>query len=77
MSDLSEQLEEHSRRDDERFDEIGRKIDALSKKLDPILDVYKAVIVSKSFIGGLALVVASITAIGAGFIWLVNSVIHK
>ena len=77
MATFSEQLEEHTRLDNERFDEISKKLDIIKEKLDPILDVYTAVILSKSFITGVAAVIVAIGAIGAGIVWFVNSVVHK
>ena len=59
------------------LDSQNRAIAEISDKLDPILDVYKAVILSKSFITGLAGVIIAITAIGVGFTWLINSVVNK
>ncbi len=59
------------------LDSQNQAIEVLSKKLDPILDVYKAVLLSKSFITGLAGIVIGITAIGVGITWVINSVIQK
>ena len=70
-------LEDHIAKDELCFDEIRHTMNCLSKKLDPITDVYKAVLLSKTFVAGLGLVVMSIGAIGAGVVWLVNSVIHR
>ena len=62
---------------DERIDNLATRedIQRITDKLDPVLDVYKAVLLSKGFVTGLAGVVVAIGAIGAGFIWLINSVI--
>lgn len=59
------------------LDEQKKAIQRISDKLDPIVDVYKAVILSKSFVLGLSGVIVAIAAIGMGFTWLINSVIHK
>ncbi len=59
------------------LDDQAEMLELLSKKLDPILDVYKAVLLSKGFVTGLAGLVIAITAIGVGFSWLINTVVHK
>ncbi len=59
------------------LDSQASALEELSKKLDPILDVYRAVLLSKSFIMGVSGLVIAVTAIGVGFTWLINSVVHK
>ncbi len=59
------------------LDHQKKAIEDMSRKLDPIVDVYKAVLLSRSFLIGLSGLVIAITAIGVGFSWLVNSVMHK
>ena len=77
MSDFSTQLTEHTKLDNERFIEISKKLDAIEKKLDPILDVYKAVLLSKSFVTGVAAVIVAIGAIGAGIVWFISSIANR
>src|SRR3990167_7378059 len=58
-----------------RLDGIATKkdIEELTKKIEPVLEVYRAVILSRGFITGLAGVVVAITAIGVGISWFINS----
>jgi len=62
-----------------RIDKLATKedLDAMMKKIEPVTDAYKAMLLSRGFIVGLAGVVLAISAIGAGFIWLINHAIGK
>ena len=78
MSDLEklkEAFELHAQNDERNFKEIKAALKNIDSKLDPVADAYRAIIFSKSFVTGLAAIIVAITAIGAGFIYLVNSVV--
>ena len=86
INEINKQFVEHALEDMANFKTIHDHIESvatkqdikeLSDKIDPVIDAYKAVLFSKTFIGGLATVVLSISAIGAGLYWLINSVVHK
>lgn len=81
---LTDTLREHTETTTRKFNAIDKTLENVATKddigktngkLDPILDAYKAIILSKSFVTGIAAVVLAIGAIGAGFIWLINSVV--
>jgi hypothetical protein len=74
---LRKEFEEHIEVDAKNFEEIKKMFDTINAKLDPILDVYRSVILSKSFIMGLAGVIVAIGAITTGVIWLINSAVNK
>lgn len=58
------------------IEDVGKTIKLLGGRIDPITDAYKAVLLSKSFITGVAAVVLAIGAIGAGVIYIVNASIR-
>jgi hypothetical protein len=58
-----------------RFDEVAKQQDAILKKLDPVVDVYKATLLNVKFITGLGSVVFAISAIGTGIFWIVQHLI--
>ena len=62
-----------------RLDGVATKVDIqdLSKKIEPVLDAYKAIIFSKSFVGGLAALIIGISAIGVGVSWFINSLVQR
>lgn len=74
-ADLQRSIKEQNHALSEYMKATRRDIEEINKRLDPIIDVYKAVVLSKSFILGLAGVIVALTAIGVGFVWLINSVI--
>jgi hypothetical protein len=74
---LRKEFEEHVLEDRADREEIKKMFNTIELKLEPILDVYRSVLLSKSFVMGLAGVILAITAIGAGFVWLINSAIQK
>lgn len=61
----------------ERDRNMDKKLDDIIKKLDPILDAWKAVLLSKGFIVGLGSVIFAIGAVGVGLMWLINHLISK
>lgn len=63
----------------DHIDNIATKqdIEELTNKIEPVLEVYRAVLLSKGFVTGVAGIIIAITAIGVGFTWLINSVIQK
>lgn len=80
------QFAEHAKEDILQFaaihdhmENIATKEDIkeLTKKIEPVLEIYRAVLLSKGFVTGIAGVVIAITAIGIGFTWLINAVITK
>lgn len=77
MRHLREDFKEHLEHDAANFAALHEVLKKIDEKLDPIVDVYKAAMLSKGFVVGFASIVLAIGAIGAGFIWLINSVIHK
>lgn len=77
LRQLREDFHDHSVRDEERFQEIHKVLERIDQKLDPIVDVYKATLLSKSFITGVASVIIAIGAIGAGIVWLINHAVDK
>lgn len=74
---LRKEFEEHIQADARNHEEIKKMFDTINAKLDPILDVYRSVILSKSFIMGLAGVIIAIGAIASGLVWIINSAIEK
>lgn len=77
LEQLREDFKEHTTLDERNYIEIKTMLTTINTKLDPILDVYRSIIISKSFILGLSGVIVGITAIGAAFIWIINSAIQK
>lgn len=77
LESLRADFEKHVTQDEGNFAEIREMLVEISGKLDPILDVYRSVILSKGFITGLAGVIVAIGAIVAAFVWLINSAIQK
>ena len=77
ISELRKDFESHMISDTNNFQEIHKKLDLINSKLDPILDVYRSVLLSKGFIMGLAGVIVALGAMGAGISWLINSVVQK
>jgi len=77
LEQLRENFKEHAALDERNYIEIKTMLVSINLKLEPILDVYRSVLLSKSFVMGLAGVILAITAIGAGFVWLINSAIQK
>lgn len=77
LEQLSEHFKDHADNDERNFKEIREMLVEINKKLDPVVDVYKAVLLSKGFVVGLASVILAIGAIGAGIVWLVNESVHK
>ena len=77
ISELRKDFEAHMVSDTNNFQEIHKKLDLINSKLDPILDVYRSVLLSKGFIMGLAGVIVALGAMGAGISWLINSVVQK
>lgn len=77
LEQLAEHFKDHADNDERNFKEIREMLLEINKKLDPVVDVYKAAMLSKGFIVGLASVVVAIGAIGAGIVWLINQAIHK
>lgn len=77
LARLREDFKDHAANDERNFLEIRVRLESIDKKLDPIIDAYKAVILSRSFIVGFAGLVGAVAVIGAGIIWLVNNSIHK
>jgi len=84
MNDIPHWMQDHME-DDKRFQDesidqfkaMDKKLNAIDKKLDPILEVYRAVLLSKGFVVGLSSVIVGITAIGAAIIWIVNHSISR
>ena len=74
---LRQRFEEHIKEDEVRYLKIEEMFNTINAKLDPILDVYRSVILSKSFIMGLAGVIVAIGAIAAGVVWIINSAIDR
>lgn len=74
---LRQRFEEHIKDDEARYEKIEAMFNTINNKLDPILDVYRSVILSKSFIMGLAGVIVAVGAMASAFIWLINSAIEK
>lgn len=84
---------DHERSDERHFADIKESIDKLSSALldpkdgsprfatktdvQPIIDAWKAIIFSKTFVGGLATVILAISAIGVGISWFINSFTNK
>ena len=54
--------------------ELKKCLDNTNRKLEPIIDAYRAILVSKSFILGLGAVVAAIGVIGAGVVYFIRSI---
>lgn len=77
FAELRKDFEQHMISDSNNFQEIHKKLDLINSKLDPILDVYRSVLLSKGFIMGLAGVIVALGAMGAGLSWLINSVVQK
>lgn len=86
LAQQNENFVKHTKEDIVQFTKIhehlGRvatkeDIEELKLKLDPITDVYKAALLSKSFVTGFAAIIVAIGAIGGGFIWLINSAVNK
>ena len=71
---LREAFKDHAESDERNFLALQKTLEEINKKLDPVVDVYKAVLLSRSFITGVASVVVAIGAIGAGIMWVIN---HK
>lgn len=74
---LRKEFEEHIVADARNHEEIKKMFDTINAKLDPILDVYRSVILSKSFIMGLAGVIIAIGAIASGLVWIINSAVER
>ena len=74
---LTEAFKDHAESDARNFEAIAKTLEEINKKLDPVVDVYKAVMLSKGFIVGLASIVLAIGAIGAGIVWVINQAISK
>ena len=77
LEQINEHFKDHAESDERNFKEIREMLVEINKKLDPVVDVYKAVLLSKGFVVGLASVILAIGAIGAGIVWLVNESVHK
>lgn len=82
--DLQDMFEKHAYDDMSHFGELKQTLDRIEKKTDaqstilqPIAEAYSGIMFSRKFIVGLSGVVLAIGAIGAGFFWLINSVIQK
>jgi hypothetical protein len=74
---LHEDFKVHIQSDQENFKKINEKLDRIDIKLDPLTQAYDGILFSKKFLLGMAGIVLAISAIGGGFIWLINSVIHR
>lgn len=61
----------------EDITEIRNAQKEANERLNPLTEAYSAVLFSKNFIVGLAGVIIAIGAVGAGFIWLINSAVEK
>ena len=78
--DLKDHQEADKRFQDEsqgRDIEMDKKLDSIDKKLDPVLQVYQAVLLSKGFVSGLAGLIVGITVIGTAIMWVINQAVHK
>lgn len=63
-------LEDHILMDREFHENVLRRLDDLDKRLDPIVDVYRAILFNKSFLLGVGSVIGALTLIGSAFYWL-------
>lgn len=84
IKQLHEDFVLHSQADAENFKDIKDGMLAIrsdicevKESLEPLTEAYSGFLFSKKFIVGFASVILAIGAIGAGIIWLVNSVVQK
>ena len=77
LRQMREDFKDHQAEDVLFHASIIEKLDKMDKRLDPIVDAYKAVILSKSFVIGFGSIIVAIGAIGAGFVWLINQAVNK
>lgn len=60
----------------EKLDYILDRLQVLDKKIDPIVEAYDSVLLSKKFIVGIAGFVTAVVALGAGIIWTATFIRH-
>lgn len=67
-----ERLDDHIQDDREFHALVLKRLDDLEKRLEPITDVYRAILFNKSFIVGLGSIVSGIVLIGSAILWLLQ-----